>query len=279
MATRQTSGSATGATRATGPASTANGGGDTVTAVLRTADVLSLFARSTRPTLGVTEIAAELDLSKAVVSRILSSLRVRGFVELDEDTHRYALGPQGLMLGLAALGRIDTRQLAREKMAELSAATEETATLSVRTGWERVYVDQITPNRDIKMVVPIGRPQPLHAGASSKAFLAFMPPAEQDRFFAEADGLPALTPLTPTDPAALREELAGIRARGYAVSRGERQHGAGSVAAPVFGPDGQPRAVISVCGPVERFTPHMERAATLLCEATRRLSQQLGHWT
>lgn len=264
------------ATRRTGEPAPA---GDTVTAVLRTADVLSLFARSTGPTLGVTEIAAELHLSKAVVSRILSSLRARGFVEADRATRRYSLGPQGLLLGLAALGRVDVRQLAREKMAELSAATEETATLSVRTGWERVYVDQITPHRDIKMVVPIGQPLPLHAGASSRAFLAFLPLAEQDRFFAEAGPLAALTPLTQTDPVALRAELAETRARGYAVSRGERQHGAGSVAAPVLGPDGQPHAVMSVCGPVERFTPHMERAAALLREATRRLSQQPPHWS
>ena len=49
----------------------------------------------------------------------------------------------------------------------LSRETDETATLSLRTGWERVYIDQVTPERDVKMMVQLGLRAPLHAGAST----------------------------------------------------------------------------------------------------------------
>lgn len=250
--------------------------GQTIAAIERAADVLSLFADSDEPDLGVTEIANHLGYSKAVVYRILSSLRDRSYIDIDEDTRRYRLGPAVLRLGTAYLRRLDVRALARPEMESLVAATSETATLSVRNGWDRTYIDQVTPDRDVKMEVQLGRSVPLHAGASSKAFLAFLRPTELDRFFAEVS-LDALTEATVTDEKALRRELERVAQKGYAVSRGERLQGAASVAAPILNHDGSPVAVMSVSGPVERFRGELTEAANLLMAATRRISHQLGH--
>ena len=247
----------------------------TILAIERATDVLALFADSEEDTLGVTEIAQALGLSKAVVYRILSSFRAKGFVELDEITRRYSLGERTLHLGLAYMNRLDVPTIARPQLERLSRETDETATLSLRTGWMRVYVDQVTPERDVKMVVQLGLQVPLHAGASSKAFLAFLDPQEQEDYLARP--LDRLTKITVTNARALRKELTEIRERGYASSFGERMEGAGSVAAPILGRDGRPAAVISVCGPVERFRPEAGDAAKLLLESTGRLSRQLGY--
>jgi len=248
---------------------------ETVAVVERAARVLSLFAESPRRTLGVTEIAQALGLSKTVVHRILTSLRAQGFVELEEPARRYRLGPKTLLLGLAYLERIDVRDLARPVLEELSERFEETATLSVRSGGTRVYVDQVTPKRDIKMVVPLGRPFPLHAGASSKVLLAFLPDDEREAYLAGT--LAQLTPLTVTDVATLTEELEEVRLRGWAASYGERQEGAGSVAAPILDHDGIPVASMSVCGPVERFRPLVLEVSVPLVERAGWLSTQLGY--
>jgi DNA-binding IclR family transcriptional regulator len=256
------------------PAAGSGSSGATVTAVVRTADVLTFLAQAPPRPVGVTEIANGLGLSKAVVYRILASLQDRGYVEFDADSRRYLLGPKCLALGTAYLERTETRRSVHDALVTLSARSEETATMSLRTGWERMYVDQILPPDDIKMVVPIGRLFPLHAGASSKAFLAFLPEAERERFFAEHPRLPALTERTVIDAGALRAELEEIRAAGFASSRGERQHGAASVAAPILDATGAPAAVISVCGPIERFETRRQDAARLLLEETTLLSQQ-----
>ena len=125
------------------------------------------------------------------------------------------------------------------------------------------------------MTVQVASAFPLHAGASSKAFLAWMAPEEVDLYLVD-NTLDALTDVTIVSEKKLRTELAQIRKQGFAVSLGERQAGAGSVAAPILDHHNQPVAVISVCGPVERFRDEVESASTALIEATRDLSGRLG---
>jgi len=253
-----------------------NGGSaTTIAAIERAADVLLFMAEWEGSTVGVTEIASGLDMSKAVVHRILSSLRDRGFVEVDLEARRYRLGPSALTIGAAYLDKIDIRELAIEPMRRLVQVTGETATLSIRDGWSRVYIDQMTPDREVKMSVRLGIPFPLHAGGSSKAFLAFLPDDEIDRYLSQPS-LVGLTSITVTEPAALRPQISEIRKRGYATSLGERQAGAASVAAPVLDRRGNPVAVLSVSGPVERFKANMGSAAEHLLEETRDLSRLMG---
>lgn len=249
--------------------------GRSVASIERAADVLFLFAQDDQPDLGVTEIAKSLEISKAVVHRILTSLRERNLVVVDAESRRYTLGPAVLQLAAAYRDRLDVRNLALESMQQLSATTNETATLSVRNGSTRLYVDQVTPPREVRMTVQLGQPFPLHAGSSGKAFLAFLAPAERETYLRERP-LEAVTEQTITDPTELVIELDRIRGQGFAVSLGERQVDAASVAAPVFDADGI-TAVISVCGPLERLRPVVEQTAATVVEATRLLSVRLGH--
>ena len=247
----------------------------TILTVGRAMEVLSLFTERDESTLGVTEISKALGLSKAVVHRILSTLLEKDYIQIEAQTRRYALGPAALKLGLTYLDGIDVRRMAQPILRELVGATRETSTLSIRSGWTRVYIDQETPPTDIRMSVQLGHPYPLHAGSSSKALLAFLEPEEREGYLASGP-LERRTASTITDPDALREELRLVRQRGYARSLGERQDDAASVAAPVFDHRGRPIAAVSVCGPLRRFEPRIDEAATALLDAVRRLSSQLG---
>ena len=109
---------------------------------------------------------------------------------------------------------------------------------------------------------------------SSKAFLAHLSDEFIDDYLSRP--LESLGPLTTTDPDVLRKDLALVRSRGFAFSLGERQEGAASVAAPVFGHESDPVAVISVCGPVERFREEIDDIAPILLASTHRLSRRLG---
>lgn len=247
----------------------------TIGAVDRATSVLMLFANTRARSLGVTEIANQLSLSKAVVHRVLASLRTADLISFDDGTRRYSLGPAAMTLGQAYLANLDLREVARPFLERLLEETGETVTLSVRHGDERVYVDQLTPAVEVAMSVSLGRSFSLYAGSSSKAFLAFLPDPDQERLLS-AEALSALTKQASVDVEQLREELATIRKRGYARSFGERQAGAASVAAPVFDHTGDPVAVMSVAGPVERFRQEADHAAKLLLVETRELSRRLG---
>jgi IclR family acetate operon transcriptional repressor len=238
----------------------------------RVGSILALFV--TRPgSIGVSEASRELGLSKAVVHRILQSLLIQGLVTTDTDKRRYRLGPLALALGARAYAESDLRRAALPTLHLLAQETRETATVSYRMGLSRVYLDQAISDREMRMSVEIGRPYPLHGGSSGKAILAF---CDEDLRNAVLDQLTPITPTTITDRASLEQELAEIRRRRVAVSFGERQLGAASVAAPVFGVDDFVIGSLSVCGPVGRFTDEViSRLATLVPQAADAVSERL----
>jgi IclR family acetate operon transcriptional repressor len=232
--------------------------------------VLEALADRTDP-MGITELAAKIGLPKSVVHYHLSALTRNRYVTAQEG--RYGLGYAALRLGRNAYAHSDLRGRAYPYMTSLREATEETVTLSSLLGRERVYVDQLVSPHEIKMSVELGRPYPLHAGASGKAMLAFLP--EHTRRAILATALEALTERTPTDSHALEGELATIRELGTAASRSERQTGAASVAAPIF--DGQTVVgSMSVCGPEYRFdSAAVARYRPLVKNAAAELSNEL----
>ena len=182
-----------------------------------------------------------------------------------------------MRLGMTYLDRIDVRRIAQPFLQELSDRTRETATLSIAVGDDsRVYVDQVTPEREVIMSVTLGKPYPLHAGASSRALLAFLPDKQIEAYL-DSGPLSSVTATTIIDAAALRLDMADVRATGWARSTAERQTGAASVAAPVLGHDGHAVAVISVCGPAERFASEIQACRDALLHTTRGVSRQLGY--
>lgn len=240
----------------------------------RVADVLLAFMDGP-DSLGVSAIARELDLSKAVVHRILQTLVQRGLLTADTGTRAYHLGPAAAALGARALRESDLRAIAMPVLRELQQATGETTTISALVAGGRVYLDQVESVREIKMTVEVGRRFPLHAGSSSTCMLAFLP-ADQQKAVLSAP-LERLTARTVTDPETLRARLADARRHGYARSGGERQEGAGSVAAPVFGVDGSVLGAVSVCGPADRVdAAARERFVPPLTAAADRISRGMG---
>ena len=106
--------------------------------------------------------------------------------------------------------------------------------------------------------------------------LAHLLESEREHLFETV--LPKLTDKTILESSALREDCLRIRDIGYAVSQGERQTGAGSVAAPLFDLDGEVVGAISICGPTNRLTVDVLRSMseTLLRHA-HEISEGLGY--
>ncbi|WP_281690331.1 IclR family transcriptional regulator [Pseudonocardia thermophila] len=240
----------------------------------RVADVLLRFIDGPE-SLGVSSIARELELSKAVVHRILQSLVAKRLLVPDPHSRGYRLGPAAAALGARALRESTLRTVAMPVLRELQRATGETTTVSAVVPGGRVYLDQVESTQEIKMTVEVGRRFPLHAGSSSTCILAFLPPEEQEQVLSGT--LAPLTDRTGTDAEALRARLASIRRTGYARSEGERQAGAGSIAAPVFGVDGSVVGAVSICGPISRMHGQaQDEYAPLLVRAADEVSRALG---
>lgn len=237
----------------------------------RVADILVLFSRADAP-LGVSDIARTLSISKAVVHRILRSLSSRGLLQYLSETSNYALGPTAIGIGNNAWSQSDFRSVAAPVLRMLRDKTGETATLSVLSSHSRIYLDQYESPQEIKMIVELGVRHPLHSGASSRAILAFLPPAYVEEAMAQGallrDGF---------DEEEQRSKLDETRTSGFAVSLNERNIGAASVAAPFFDTTGNVLGSVSACGPVFRFhETGVKDQADLVKAAASELTQLLA---
>lgn len=226
---------------------------------------------------GVSALARELQIPKAVVHRLLKGLAADGFLAFDESDKKYRLGSGALLVGLAASRQIDIHRIVRPLLERLVRATAETATLSLKRGWTRVYVDQVLSPQEIRMEVTTGVAYPLYAGASSKAILAAMTDAAIHECLASEPrhAMPVSTMVTDEE---LLAEVEVIRERGYAVSSGERDPAASSVAAAVLDSSGRPMGSLSLCGPRGRFEQaDIDRYGRLVREAATEASAALGY--
>jgi DNA-binding IclR family transcriptional regulator len=113
---------------------------------------------------------------------------------------------------------------------------------------------------------------PLHCSALGKVLLAYG--AAQ----LAAAKLERRTDETITSESALRTDLAGVRARGYAVTDEELEPGLIAVAAPVYGYDGAVVAALSVSAPTTRMRRGGVAAVAGQCaEEAAGLSAVLGY--
>ncbi len=238
-------------------------------------NVLLCFRHET-PQLSGAQIAALTGLPRSTTYRLAGYLVRRGLLAYDAQSRRYAPGFRLLELGSIAASEVELRRLAQPILAELREETGETVNVSVYHDDHRVCVEKLDSVHDIRGVIHVGKPYPLHAGAAGKVILAFLPD-ETVWEIIRRQGLAPYTPRTQTEIGPLLRSLAEIRRAGVAVTESERVPGATGVSAPVFDRAGTVIASVTVSGPSFRFTPdRIEAYRRLVARAAERLTRAHG---
>lgn len=117
---------------------------------------------------------------------------------------------------------------------------------------DTIYIHKEECNHPVRILTHIGRRNPSYCTSSGKMLFAY------DEHNAVEDvisqGLEAHSENNITDPDELRDHLASIRERGYAISTEELREGIKSVAAPIRDHTGKVVSAITVVGPLQRMT-------------------------
>jgi DNA-binding IclR family transcriptional regulator len=206
----------------------------------------------------------------------VNALVSQGFLMRDVYGRGYQLGYQMLRWGMVAQSGLDLRTEAQPILRTLVRSVDETALLTVRDGLRGLYLDIIESSQPMRLAMQVGQILRLHAGASSKVLLAFLPEAELEHILHSLE-LTKLAPNTITDPAKLTAELAAVRQRGFATSFEETDPGAMGIAAPVYDRNGQTVAGIGLAAPLSRISPErVPELAPIVVDASRQLSERLG---
>ena len=235
-----------------------------------------LFAFSAkRPKRTLDELAAELNLNKASLLRILRTLEAEKVLLRFGDS--YGLGPRVLELGNTYLSTLSVHEIAQPHMAALAETCDQTVSLAVLDEFEVVYIAIEHAQREVGIQGEIGGRHPAHATGLGKVLLADLDEARLSSLLADRE-LKPLTDRTITTPAALKERLEQVRREGIALDDEERGIGIRCVAAPVRDRSGRVIAGLSLAGPIFHMTDDKIPLYTeKLLQSALAVSEQLGY--
>jgi DNA-binding IclR family transcriptional regulator len=224
---------------------------------------------------GVTEIAAKLGVHKSTVSRLISVLEARGFVEQVSERGKYRLGFAIVRLARSTNARLDLVKQSQAACDALAAESGETTNVAILDGDRIVNVAEAVGPSGITLRTWVGQSCPAHATSSGKVLLASLPTDDlRERL---ATTLESFTDGTVTTRSGLEAELKTVRERGWASVREELEVGLNAVAAPVYDSEANLVAALSVSGPSYRLGEgQFDDIAKRVIAAAETVSRRLG---
>jgi DNA-binding IclR family transcriptional regulator len=251
---------------------------EAVRSVARALNIIEALSRDEE--MGITDLSRELGLNKATIYRLITTLRLQGYVEQAKGD-KYKLTFKLFELGSKIVNRLGIRKIAYPYLEELAAITKETVNLGALQENNVCYIDRIESREPLRLGLDIGSRFPAHCTALGRVVLAHLDPAEMNNYLlkAERDGqIQDYTSDSLTDIELIKKELLIVRKQGYAIESEQYFPGIRCVACPIFNHTGKVVAAVSVAGPTVRVTDEFVREVIpLLKKSAGNISVRLGY--
>lgn len=232
--------------------------------------IFELLAGQTRG-MTLSDIARHLDVNKSIALRILSSLEQANYLFRSLSSQRYLLTYKVSRIGLNVLVANRFMEQVQPKLRQLADASGELVLLAAVEAGGPQWILAARGDRGRRLQVDPMIQSSLHSTATGKAWLSTLPDSEIEKLVGKK--LPAATAKTVRTLAALKRQLAQIRAQGYSISDQENEEGIKAVSVPIrTTPEGNPVGFVSITAPVSRNADRdFERFRRLLLAAAESL--------
>ncbi|PIE53718.1 MAG: IclR family transcriptional regulator [Dethiosulfovibrio peptidovorans] len=228
--------------------------------------------------LSIGQLSEALEMDKATVHRLVSTMREAGYVNQDPDTRRYSNSLKLLAMGNRVMDRTGILKVARPHIKHLAGETGETVNLGILVGSKIVYIDKLESSSTIKVGQDIGADVPCYCSALGKAILAYSSDAVAEKILDHVV-MRRYTKNSIVDKVALQEELRRVRETGFALDDEEYVEGLVCISAPVLDFTGSPVAALSISTPRFRFRQkeHMADYSRMVREEAGKISEKIGY--
>ena len=224
-------------------------GTPTIQVLDRSISLLRRIADSPEP-LNANQLAQLCKLNRTTAWRILTTLEQHGLIERDPFTQHYTISLElGRLAASASSGRL--LRSSRAVLEGLADETGEQVSLGIPTVYGFNFVEHVQPRSSTQIPRWLSPSGPLHATASGKVFLSFLPPDERAALL--QGPLERFTPNTIVTAVELEEQVRRAVVDGYAVGNAEYNSLSSAVCAPVTDLEGHLVAVVSLWGPSQRL--------------------------
>jgi DNA-binding IclR family transcriptional regulator len=234
--------------------------------------VLEVLAKS-RGGLTLSQITRYLDLPKSSVFCLLHTLDGLGYLYRDPDSGKYSVSLRICTLANIALNGISIREKARNPLKRLCTDTGLTVHMGVLENGCCVLIEKVSPASTTSVATWVGKHLSLHCTAIGKAAAACLPEQQLERIIRD-QGLLRHNENTICSMRKLKQELAAVRERGYAIDDEEEEIGVRCVGAPIVDRSKVVGAlsVVGTTSEIDRAT--VELLARHVISTAREISEQ-----
>ncbi|WP_066388738.1 IclR family transcriptional regulator [Neobacillus mesonae] len=238
--------------------------------------VISHLSMINRP-ISVGELSKEVEINKSTLFRILKTLQRRGYI-FQQENGDYGLRAEEFYILADRFDQNEALQRTlRPELERLAKLCGETVTLSALVDKNVECIDKIDSQQSVYVTQIVGRYSPLHAAASGKAVLAFIPQTKVEKIVGKGD-LKKFTESTTVSKEDLLEDLKEIKEKGFSISHGELDLGVSAVAAPIFSKSRTVVGSVSILGFSQKFTEErIKDLSVILLDAARNMSDLLNY--
>lgn len=231
--------------------------------VERAIALMMFLCRDGKP-MGLTQISQGVGLDKATTLRILNTLANSDLVRQESDTKHYVPGA-----GIYNFWPSEMRKICRPYLQSLMENMQETICLIALRGKQRVCIEVIEPDRELKIVAAIGRALPVFLGSSGRVFMASKSESQVRSLLGDEE-LKLFIDRDDIDSEAYIRDLESVRLAGYSYMGGEVESDLASIAVPIYDGLGNIAAAVVVRGPITRLTKTTSKSMAIKVKATAR---------
>ncbi len=213
-----------------------------MTSLARGLAVVKAFSDQRRA-MTIAQISHRTGIPRAAVRRCLYTLKQLGYA--DSEANNFFLKPRILALGYSYLSSTPLTIAAQPCLNQLSRMLNESCSLAVLEDEEVLYISRSQTSRVLSVAVNAGSRLPAYCTSLGRVLLAGLPEHELNAYFSRAK-LVAFTDRTEISEQRLREIIAEVRQKGYAVVEEELEIGLRSIAVPVRGASGSTMAALNI---------------------------------
>lgn len=190
---------------------------------------------------------------KSSVHTLLLTLEREGYLQREDATRRYFIGAKFVQIAGVTLDSVVLRERATPLLRDLVADTRMTAHFAVLERDEVTIVAKVDRPGTHRIATWVGKRMDAHCTSLGKCLIAHISDEDVDRLIADR-GLLRHNEHTIVSPSRLKQELARVRALGYALDDQEEELGWRCVGAPVWNREGRVVAAVSVSGSTDYIT-------------------------
>lgn len=247
----------------------------TVHSVVVAVRLLEYLAETGRPE-RVTDIAAHLGMTKARVSRHLSTLSDLGMVVKTPDNSGYRLGSMLFRLANAALDQYEITNIAYRYMVVLKNLIGETLLLAIPAGGDAVIVSTISSGKPFSPQIPRGTRWSVPTSPTARLILAYAAETTRERILARRTDRGTDREVD-YEPQVLRRRMARIRNQFYEFDGNPYDTGYSGLVVPLFNHLELLEAALTVVYPFRPEDPNHEiRYLKTMKESAVEISRVLG---